>query len=168
MMESVSFVPVHESHLEELTRLYNHYIENTTVTFHTKSLGVEEMRRMLIPCDQRFKAFVIQRDDEIAGYVFLARYKPREAYDSSAEVSIYLKPDLTGKGIGPQALGFIEKVGAKNEFHTLLATIAGENRASAHLFENAGYKQCAHLHEIGVKFDRMLDVLIFQKIIEAR
>ncbi|WP_017689002.1 GNAT family N-acetyltransferase [Paenibacillus sp. PAMC 26794] len=89
----------------------------------------------------------------------------REYPHICGEVTVYLKPDILGKGLGKQALRFIEKIAKEQGFHTLIATICMENTRSKSLFERNGYEQCALFKEIGYKFDRKLDIGSFQKIL---
>ena len=117
----------------------------------------------LFVSSQKYPSFLIKDNDEIIGYCFLTQYKKRQAYDRSAELSIYLKPEFTGKGIGPVALNYLE-VAAKNAgIHVLVGTLCGENYASIRLMEKSGYSKCAHLKNIGEKFGKILDVVIYQK-----
>ncbi len=164
-MDEISFVPVSESHIEELTLIYNYYIAHSTATFHIRKMSTDEMRKVLLSGDSRFCAFTIFQKGKIIGYVMLSRYKPREAYDSSAEISVYFEPEATHRGLGKTALDFIEKFALENNFHSLLATITGENDYSVRLFEKSGYQRCAHLREVGIKFDRIMDVFVYQKIL---
>jgi len=99
------------------------------------------------------------------GWVILARYKPREAYDGSAEVTIYLDPQYPRRGVGSAALTFIEKTARDRQFHNLLAIICGENTGSIRLFEKHGYSKCAHYHQVGQKFGRWLDVVSYEKLL---
>ena len=96
----------------------------------------------------------------------LFRSKNREAYDTTAEVTIYLKHDCIGKGIGSAALTYIEDYAMDKNFHVLIATITGENEQSIRTFDKNGYEKCAHYKQVGKKFDRWLDVVAYQKILE--
>jgi L-amino acid N-acyltransferase YncA len=49
------------------------------------------------------------------------------------------------------------------KFRVMVGTICGDNRAGIRLMENAGFSKCAHLKNIGEKFGRVLDVVIYQK-----
>jgi phosphinothricin acetyltransferase len=80
-------------------------------------------------------------------------------------VTIYLKPEYTGKGVGSRALEFLEKVAVEKKFHVLLAIICGENEQSINLFMRRGFEKCGHYREVGRKFGRLLDVVSYQKII---
>ncbi len=159
------FESVKEEHLPELLDIYTYYVLNTTATFHEKPLTTVEMKDLLIFENSKYVTYIIKDEFEIFGYVILTQHKKREAYDNSGEVTVYLKKDCIGKGLGNCAVNFIEGV-AKNEgFHVLIATICGENDKSIKVFERNGYFKCAHYKEVGRKFGKWLDVVAYQKII---
>lgn len=164
-MVQVSFLEITEAYLPQVLEIYNHYIENSTATFHIKPLTLEEMRRIVFFTDPRLKTYILLDRENLAGYCILGKYKEREAYDITAEVTIYLHPKYTGRGIGSQALQFIEGVARENRFHSLLSGICGENSASIKLFEKNGYTRCAYYKEVGKKFGRLLDLVYYQKIL---
>ncbi len=164
-MAEVKFIELNEAYLPQVLEIYNYYIQNSTATFHIQPVTLEEMRRIVFYSDPRFKTFVIFDQNKLCGYCILARYKIREAYNITAEATLYLHPESTGKGIGSEALKFLEKLARQNGFHSLIGGICGENTASIKLFEKNGYTKCAHYHEIGRKFGRLLDVVDYQKLL---
>ncbi|MFX3649370.1 MAG: N-acetyltransferase family protein [Paenibacillus sp.] len=161
----MTFEEVTEQHLPEIRVIYNYYVRNTTISFHTEELDLDQIKSSVMNKDTRYKTYVIFEDNQMMGYVLITQYKSKQAYDICGEVTIYLKPDILGKGMGKQALRFIEKVAKEQGFHTLIATICMENTRSKSLFERNGYEQCALFKEIGYKFDRKLDIGSFQKIL---
>jgi L-amino acid N-acyltransferase YncA len=162
---ALSFETIQEKHVQEITRIYNYYVLNSTISFHTEERTEEQMRLSLFDLHPRFESYLITQDHEVRGYVLIAQHKNKQAYDVTGEVTIYLKPDCQGRGIGGQALGFIEEVAREQGFHTLVATVCMENEKSRYLFERHGYSQCALYKEIGYKFGRRLDIAVFQKIL---
>ncbi len=164
-MTDVYFEELREEQLEEVLRIYNEYVSHTTATFHTKPLSAEEMRALVFFEDPKYRCYLIKAEGETAGYVILTRHKTRQAYDATAEISIYLKPGYTGRGIGRKAVGFIEALARQQGMHVLIAAICGENTGSIKLFEACGYDQCAHYRQVGVKFGTYLDVVDYQKIL---
>lgn len=164
-MTTVTFEEVTEQHLPEIREIYNYYVMNTTISFHTEELDLDQIKSSVMNKDTRYKTYVILETDQMMGYVLITQYKSKQAYDICGEVTIYLKPDILGKGLGKQALRFIEKIAKEQGFHTLIATICMENTRSKSLFERNGYEQCALFKEIGYKFDRKLDIGSFQKIL---
>lgn len=163
---NINFKLVEEAHLPGIQEIYNYYAVNTTISFHTEPVDMEEMRGNVLFSNPRYQTFIISTDEEhMAGYVLISQHKKKQAYDVSGEVTIYLKPNFTGRGIGKKALEFIEQFARDKDFHVLVATICAENERSKTLFERNGYFQCAHYREIGSKFGRRLDVITFQKIL---
>ncbi len=187
------FKEMEEKYLSKLKDIYNYYIENTTATFHYYPMNDEGMREIVFFDELPYKTFVILNEDSVrwqdthkaqmgdkgqvdsqdgtgnetvCGYVLLTRHKSREAYNITAEVTIYLHPDFVGKGIGRKALQFIEEYAHTTTLHTLVATICGENEESLKLFEKNGWEKCAHYKEVGMKFGRLLDLVACQKIMK--
>lgn len=158
-----SFRPFEEADLEPLLAIYNDYVRTSTATFHIAELNPDEFRAIMLPGYPRFGTWTVTVDGVLAGYAILARYKPREAYDGTAEVTVYLGPSFVGRGLGRAAVEFIEARARERKFHVLLAIICGENTASIALFERLGYAKCAHHHEVGRKFGRWLDVVCYEK-----
>lgn len=164
-LEPITWEEIRPEHLPEVLTIYNYYVENSTATFHTRPLTEEEMRGIVFFNDPKHRTFVILSGGSVCGYVLLTRFKAREAYDSTAEVTIYLRHGCERKGLGSRSIRFIEDYGKKQGFHSLMSVITGENEASIALFAGAGYEKCAHYREVGRKFDRYLDVVCYQKIL---
>jgi phosphinothricin acetyltransferase len=159
----VEFSQVTNTDLAAILAIYNDYILNSTATFHSEKLSKNDLEEFLYVSHLKYPSFLIRENDEIIGYCFLTQYKKRQAYDRSAELSIYLKPEFTGKGIGLVALNHLEAAAKKAGIHVLVGTICGENHASIRLMEKSGYSKCAHLKNIGEKFGKILDVVVYQK-----
>ena len=160
-------IPFEERHLKEASEIYNHYVRESTCTFTEHEVSVEEFREFVFFPDPRHGAFVIENifDSTLLGYCVLWMYKPRSAYRNTAEVSVYLKPDYTGKGIGREALEMLQSFGKSNGMHALLAGICSESIGSIKLFTRMGYAKVGHLKEVGFKFGRRLDVEFYEKIL---
>lgn len=161
----IQFIPTREQDLEAVLTLYNYYIATSTATFSIEPLEMDEMKRIMFSGIVRYPSFCIYEDQVFLGYVLLNRYKPREAYDQTAEVTIYLAPEAIGKGIGKQALTFIEGFAKDNAFRALLAVVCAENEESIRLFKKFDYFQCGHFREVGKKFNRILDIYVYEKLI---
>lgn len=167
MNSSVVFSPLQEADLPNVVDLYNHYVLNTTSTFHELPFMMESIRELVFFESSVYQTFVINENECFCGYVLLTQHKKREAYDRTAEVTIYLRPDWIGKGLGSKAVMFIEDYARERGIHALVATICGENEKSINLFARNGYSKCAHYREVGRKFGQWLDVVAYEKIISG-
>ncbi|MCB0402493.1 MAG: N-acetyltransferase [Flavobacteriales bacterium] len=160
---SLQFERIENKDLQAVTAIYNHYVETSTATFHLEPVTTESMALSLSLNNDSYPSFVVLDDGQLAGFCYLSRFRPKQAYDISAEVTLYLHPDFIRKGIGSAVLAFLEEEAKKRNIKNLLGVITAENTASMKLFERCGYNQAARLKNIGIKFGKALDVVWYQK-----
>ena len=147
--------------------LYNYYILNTTATFDYEKITVEELQARLSFNNKKYKTFLVcdRVDHDIIGFCFLTQFRKKPAYDKSAEIGIYLKPEKTGQKLGHTIIKFLEEYARENQLEVIIASISGENVNSISLFTKMGYERCAHFKKIAVKFNRRLDLIQYEKIL---
>jgi phosphinothricin acetyltransferase len=167
MKGTITIIPFDDSHLSEAVEIYNHYVEHSTVTFQEKQLSAEEFHRQVLFDDSRFCTFAMVDAEQhrLAGYCVLGEWKSRCSYRRTAEVSIYMRDEYTGRGVGGGAISMLEAKAQKEGFHALMGEVCEENTASIKLMERRGYKRVGHLREVGFKFGRYLDVVVYEKIL---
>jgi phosphinothricin acetyltransferase len=157
------FKELTEQDLPEVKNIYDWYIENSTATFHTEPISIDQLKEFIYIGHPLYNAYIIYLDKEIAGYCYLTNYKKRQAYDRTAEVTLYLKPDFCRKGIGQVSLDFLQGKANENGLKNLIGIISGDNSGSIALFSKAGFTKCAHFKNVGEKFGKLLDIVAFQK-----
>ena len=160
---NTQFKTLEEKDLTEVKKIYDWYIANTTVTFHIKSVSTEELKEFIYINHLIYRSYLVFCDDNIAGYCYLTCYKKREAFDRTAEIAIYLKPEYCNNGIGKIAFCYLENEARKSGLKNIIGNISGDNSESIALFEKSGYTKCAHFKNVGEKFNSLLDVVSFQK-----
>ncbi|HYE80972.1 MAG TPA: GNAT family N-acetyltransferase [Clostridia bacterium] len=165
MDNSIEFTEAKTEDLSTMRELYNYYIMNTTVTFDLDKITLEEFKNRVFINHDKYKTFLIHANKELLGFCFLTQFKKKPAYDKTAELGLYLKPQFTGKGIGIEIVNYMENIAKINHFEMIIASISGENVPSMKLFRKLGYEQCAHYKGIAVKFGRKMDLVDFQKAI---
>ncbi len=79
-------------------------------------------------------------------------------------MSVYVEASQRGRGIGSRLLKEVVEAGRRAGLHAVIALIVAENATSIHLHEVLGFERVGVLREVGRKFDRLLDVLIMEKI----
>ncbi len=163
-MSNVTIEEFKEEYLDELTDIYNYYVINTTATWHAQPMTPGEMRKLMVSDNEKYKTFVLKDNSVVCGYVSVREFKPRDAYSGTAEIGIYFRQGCCGKGLGNRALQHLETYAKNAGIHVLIAVISAENEGSIRLFEKNGYFKCAHFKEVGFKFDRRLDAVAYQKI----
>lgn len=152
-----------EVDIDFIVQVYNFYIENSTATFHTEPIDSTYVKSSLPFNAGLYDTYILKYDGECCGFCYLGNYKPREAYNRSAEISIYILPKFKSKGIGTTTLFFLEQEAIKRKLKNIIAVITAENLGSISLFEKAAYIKVGYLKNIGEKFNRILDVATYQK-----
>ncbi|HVV77910.1 MAG TPA: GNAT family N-acetyltransferase [Mycobacteriales bacterium] len=150
-----------EGDLPALTDIYNHYVLNTAATFDLQPHTVEDRRewfdhyRSLGP----YRLLVAVRNGDVVGYASSSRFRPRRAYDTSIEVTVYLRPDATSGGLGT---ALYERLFAElrgEPLHRAYAVIALPNPGSVALHAKFGFAPIGTMSEVGRKFEQWWDVL---------
>lgn len=162
-MNSIELVKATRQNIGFIADVYNYYVLNSTATFHTQPASESYLESVLPWEHSVYETFLIKVDGKNAGFCYLGNFKPREAYNRSSEISIYILPDFQKKGVGLQVLVYLEGIAKQKRLKNLIGVITDENRASVKLFEKNGYQKVGHLKNIGEKFGRLLDVVTYQK-----
>ena len=76
---------------EAIRDIYNYYILNSTITFEEHPISIEEMSNRIKAIISEYPWLVYEKDQQILGYAYASKWKPRSAYLHSAEITIYLK-----------------------------------------------------------------------------
>ena len=159
------------SDLGALTDIYNHYVRETAITFDTAVFTPEERRPWLLshPEDGPHRLMVAVAADssgnsqEILGYATSSAFRPKPAYETSVEVSVYLAPQAGGRGIGTLLYKALFEALADEDLHRAYAGIAQPNEASVRLHERFGFRHVGTYREVGRKFGRYWDVAWYEK-----
>ncbi|MFI6037522.1 GNAT family N-acetyltransferase [Streptomyces sp. NPDC051315] len=160
-----------EGDLEALTDLYNHYVRETPITFDTAVFTPEERRPWLLshPEDGPYRLMVAAENglrgnsQRILGYATSSPYRPKAAYSTSVEVTVYVAPDAGRRGIGTLLYTSLLAALADEDLHRAYAGIAQPNEASVRLHERFGFRHIGTYGEVGRKFGRYWDVAWYEK-----
>jgi len=160
----IHFTPIQHKDIAVVLDIYNYYVVNSTATFHLERVDDKELFSTLPPLGHStYQSFLIMDDQTVCGFCYLSQFRKKEAYDASSEVTLYLHPDHTGKGLGSLVLAYMEGVAKEKGIKNLVGVITMENKGSIALFEKQGYFKVGHLKGIGKKFGKWLDVVSYQK-----
>ena len=151
--------PAQLGDLPRLTEIYNHYVLNTTVTFHVTPFTSEERRPWFDqhPETGPHRLLVGLVEGEPIAYVSSSRFRAMAAYDTTVETSIYLAPGWTGRGFGRLLYEALFLALAEEDVHLLVAGITVPNPASVKLHERLGFTHVGRFHTVGRKNGQFLD-----------
>jgi phosphinothricin acetyltransferase len=155
---------VKQTDIEQIAKLYNYYIENTTVVFAKKSLSSDEVQQRIEEiCRKNFPYIVYEENGKLLGFACLNTFRPHSAYDITLEASIYIDRNEKGKGIGSMLFAeLIKHAKQMKTIHSLVSVVALPNDESRRLHEKFGFRLVGNFKESGQKFGKLIDVEFWQ------
>lgn len=156
-----------EGDLPALTDIYNHYVRETAITFDIAPTTPDDRRPWLLshPEDGPHRLLVAQPTEggPVVGYATSSPYRPKAAYSTSVETSIYLAPDAGGRGIGSLLYTALFQALAGEDVHRAYAGVTLPNEASIRIHERFGFRKVGVYQEVGRKFGAYHDVVWLEK-----
>jgi L-amino acid N-acyltransferase YncA len=152
--------------LDEIGRIYAHYVATSCATFELTPPDAEEWKRRFTAVDAAGLPFlVVETAEGIAGYAYCSQWKTRPAYRQTVEDSVYLAPWAIGHGIGGLLLDELLVRCAAAGVREVIAVIAttGSHLASVALHRRRGFTDAGLLTKVGFKHGQWLDTQLLQR-----
>ena len=149
-----------------LLDIYNVYI-NTPITFETVPPSEEEFARRIRDFSSFYPYLLWEENGKIGGYAYAHQLWSRAAYQWNAELSVYLHPDFTGRGIGRRLYSALLELLRLQGILTAYGIVTLPNAASEGLHRSLGFETSAVYSAAGYKCDTWLDVAWFRKDLAA-
>lgn len=108
----------------------------------------------------------VDEDDQVVGWSSYGPHHPRPGYRFTVENSVYVAADRRGQGVGKLLLPPLIETARDKGLHTIVASIDGENEASIRLHAAFGFQHAGRLRQLVRKFDRWLDVVHMQLLLQ--
>lgn len=167
---SITIRPATEADVAGMLEIYNAAILFTTASYHYNTLTLDDWHTWFAGKQAGpWPVFVaVDAADAVVGW---STYGPFRGawigYRYTVEHSVYVAEGLRGQGIGKQLLQPLIDHARSQGMHALIAGISADNTISIRLHRAFGFVQVAHFREVGYKFDRWLDLLFFELLLEA-
>jgi phosphinothricin acetyltransferase len=152
--------PAVRGDLARLTEIYNYYVVHTPVTFDVEPYTVERREAWFAQfgATGRYRLLVAEENEVVIGYAGTARFRPKAAYETTVETTIYCDQNVTGRGIGRRLYAALFDAVRGEDIHRFVAGYALPNPATAVIHERFGFKVVGVFSENGRKFGKYWDV----------
>ncbi len=147
---------------QQLLDIYNYYVENSIVTFDLEPLSLNTFQEKMTRICKAYPFIVFEENNEILGYAYGSKFRPKPAYKYTVESTVYVKHNKHGKHIGTKLYTELLKLLKQEKFHIVLGVLTLPNDTSIKLHEKFGFIQIAYFNEVGLKFEKWQDVGIWQ------
>ena len=152
-----------EADIPAILAIYGPYIENTAVSFEYSIPTLEEFTARFRGITARFPWLVWEDRGRVLGYAYASAPFSRDAYRWVAASSIYLSPEVQGRGIGAQLYNALEAVLAEQGYRKTYAVITSDNPASLRFHEARGFRTIGEFPGCGIKFGKLYSVVWMEK-----
>ena len=157
--------PSTDSDIPTIARIYAHHVLHGTGTFETDAPSEQDMaQRRADVLAKGLPYLVLEDGDSVQGFAYCNWFKPRPAYRFSAEDSIYLAPDVAGRGWGRLLLTELMAQAERAGVRKLIAVIGDSgNQGSIGVHRCCGFQPIGVMTNSGWKFGRWLDVVLMDR-----
>jgi phosphinothricin acetyltransferase len=168
--------------LPAINAIYNHYVPISTTTYDYEPMTLDRRNRWFADRDTIHPVTVACYDDAnasspavstpeppaspIVGWGSLHTFRNKPGYRLTVENSVYVHPDHQREGIGSAILlDQIDRARGAG-LHAIIAGVDAEQLPSLALHYKHGFREVGRFTQIGRKFDRWLDVIFMELLLE--
>lgn len=160
---SLTIRPATADDLQAINDIYNYYVINTHITFDEQPWAIQQREEWFGKfTNTPYSLNVAVTEGVVCGFSYTSSYRPKSAYNRSAEVTIYTAPQQAPKGTGTQLYQQLLADSA-GIFHRLYAIIALPNEGSIALHKKLGFENVGELSDVGYKFGQYHSTVILEK-----
>jgi L-amino acid N-acyltransferase YncA len=143
--------------------LFNHYVEHSFAAYPEKPVPYEFFDLLLAVSKEYPTVAVRDGEGNLLGFGMLRPHNPMPAFARTAEVTYFLRPDMTGKGLGPQVLDRLEREGKQRGISCILASVSSLNEGSIRFHARHGFTECGRFRNVGEKKGTLFDTVWMEK-----
>jgi len=147
-----------------LDAIYAHYVATTGVTFDVEPWPAGKRSAWLAEREASGDVVLAAEvSGRAAGFAWTSPFRPKAAYGTTAELSVYLAHEACGRGLGTLLMGALVAELPRMGKRLAVGGVALPNPASRALLVRHGFRSVGVLHEVGFKLDRFWDVEWFER-----
>lgn len=155
--------------VEGITAIYNDAVANSTAIWNETL--VDRANRLAWLQERKragFPVLVAVSDGSVIGYASFGDWRAFDGYRYTVEHSVYVRADQRGNGIGKALMLTLIARAEQLGKHVMVAGITADNVGSIRLHEKLGFEHVGHLKQVGTKFNRWLDLVLLQLMLDTR
>lgn len=140
--------------------IFNYYVEHSFAAYPEGKIPYEFYD--IFMKSEGYPRIVIENEDGVVGFAMLRPHSPIPAFRGTAEISYFIKPDMTGRGLGARMLRHLLNEAGVKGIRSILAGISSLNEGSLRFHSKHGFKECGRFNGIGLKKGHYFDVVWMQ------
>lgn len=147
--------------------IYNQGIEDRVATLETELRTPEERRAWMAARTPRYPVLVAEAGGggHVVAWASLNAFSARRAYDTVADLSIYVERGWRGKGVGRALLAETLARARRLGYHKVVLAALASNAPGEALYTRSGFSRVGVYREQGLLDGRWTDVLIMETLL---
>lgn len=160
------FVQLSEADRKPVIDIFNHFVEKSYAAYPDSKVPYE-FYDLLLKAAHGYPAIAVKErySGTLIGFAFMKAHSPFKTMDRTAELSYFLLPEYTGKGIGSAIIEFFVNEARKQNIDCLLASISSLNDQSLNFHEKMGFFECGRFKRVGKKNGQDFDEVWMEKLL---
>lgn len=156
-----------EQDVSEITTIYNEGIEDRIATLETETKTDKYVMEWLFQRDKRYSVILLEENSQTVGWASINPYSHRCAYKGVGELSIYIKREYRGKGLGKKLLTYLENIGKQSGFYKFILFTFPFNNLGQGLYRRLGYREVGVFEKQGILDGKYVDIMVMEKLISV-
>jgi L-amino acid N-acyltransferase YncA len=154
-----------DADLKQILMIYNQGIEDRIATLELDPKDLTYMTNWFENHTGHYCVFVAEFKGEVVGWADLHPYSNRCVYSGVGEISVYIRRDWRGKGVGQKLLAALEEFAKQNDFHKLVLGTFPFNENGQGLYKKMGFYEVGTFKNHGQLDGKWVDVMWMEKLL---
>ena len=147
--------------------IYAPVVRDSAISFELEPPTVDEMRARIEATGNHLPWLVcVDSCGVVDGYAYAGRHRDRPAYQWSVDVTVYVRADARGRGVGRRLYTRLFAELVERGYFQAFAGIALPNAASVGLHESMGFESIGVYRRVGFKLGAWRDVGWWQRTLQ--
>ena len=152
--------------IAQIAEIYNQGIQDRIATLEANTKSIEQMEKWFSIRSPRHKVIVVEDEKGyIKGWASLNVFIARECYEGVASLSIYIRREERGKGLGKTLLIALIELAKQACFYKLVLNTFAFNYAGQKLYANVGFTKVGTYIKQGMLDGKWIDITIMEKML---
>ncbi len=152
---------------DAVTEVFNHFIRHSLAAYPDQAADPEFFRTKRSRCAD-YPFLVVEVEGEVVGFAYLSPFHFASTMRSTAALTYFLHPSVTGGGIGTELLDRLVREGRGMGVTNFLANVSSHNDGSLRFHRRHGFVECGRFLQVGVKMGRPFDMVWMQRFDAGR
>lgn len=168
--DAIAVRPADEADLPAITDLFNALIPVDATAWRDHLADPDEMAAWWArQAEAAHPVLVAEADGRVVGYATWTGFRGGDrfpGYRRTVEHTIHVDADQHGRGVGRALLEALVEEARRRGVHVVVGAIDSANTGSLAFHRALGFTEVGRMPEVGRKFDRWLDLVLVQRIVD--